>query len=280
MEIEPNISWYLSLSREREVEPRCPFSTVERCPRYLDSLSLLKHMGYTSISEDEYQQLRKRWKDSEFIPRIAEYDTSVSGSDISKCMSNYCPEVSYESFGFFASQLCQIGDALDKEIAYARLSNLGIPESSWQWKWLGLKPMHYTECPLYSPLIYLSVKDASGKTDATPNHEKEPPRKQTIHIHGSNARVNIDSTDNSMNVVHEGVQFPELRDAIESAVSDEVARAAILERLSDLEAATDHESGTKRYQAFITAAANHMTIIGPYLPILGHWVHNLLETTA
>lgn len=280
MDIEPNISWYLSISRERKVEPRCPFSTVERCPRYLGSLSLLKHMGHTSITEDEYQQLQKKWKDSEFIPRIAEHDTSVSGSDISKCMSNYCPEVSYESFGFFASLLCQIGDEFDKEIAYARLSKQGVPESSWKWSWSSLKPMHYTECPLYSPLFHRSVKNASGKNDVTPNHKKEPPVKQTINIHGSNARVNIDSTDNSMNVVHEGVQFSELREAIESAVSDGVERAAILERLSDLEAATDHESGTKKYQAFITAAANHMTIIGPYLPMLRHWVYNLLGTTV
>ena len=39
MDIEPNIEWYLSISRKREVEPRCPFATVESCPRYFSSLS-------------------------------------------------------------------------------------------------------------------------------------------------------------------------------------------------------------------------------------------------
>ena len=109
---------------------------------------------------------------------------------------------------------------------------------------------------------------------------KESQVNQVFNVHGPNARVNIDSTDNSTNIVHQGVPFSELRKAIESGDSDGVERTAILQRLSDLEAATDHESGAKRYQAFIAAAANHMTIIGPYLPALGHWVHNLLVATT
>lgn len=109
---------------------------------------------------------------------------------------------------------------------------------------------------------------------------KESQVNQVVNVHGPNARVNIDSTDNSTNIVHQGVSFSELRKAIESGVSDGVERTAILQRLSDLEAATDHESGATRYQVFIAAAANHMTIIGPYLPALGHWVHNLLVATT
>jgi hypothetical protein len=172
MEVEPNIEWYLSTSRKRGVEPRCPFATVERCPRYLASLSLLEHMGHTSISKDEYQKLKKKWENSELIPRIAEQDTAVSGSPTSKCMSNYCPEVSFESFGVFASLLCEHGDEIDKEVAFARLEKTNAPAESWKWRWATLKPMHYTECPLYSPLLRQPIpsfsdkpKDDSGKSD-------------------------------------------------------------------------------------------------------------------
>jgi hypothetical protein len=108
------------------------------------------------------------------------------------------------------------------------------------------------------------------------NRPKEPPMNQTFNVQGPNARVNIDSVDNSTNVVHQGVPFLELRKAIESGVSDGVERTAILQRLSELEGATDRESGSKKYQAFIAAAANHMALVGPYLPALGHWVHGLL----
>ena len=104
---------------------------------------------------------------------------------------------------------------------------------------------------------------------------KESPAFQTFNIHGPNTRVNFDSVDNSTNVVQQGAPFSELRRAIESGVSDRVEQAAILQRLSDLESATDRESGTKRYQAFIATAADHMALIGPYLPALGYWVHAL-----
>ena len=108
------------------------------------------------------------------------------------------------------------------------------------------------------------------------NRSKESPMNQTFNVQGPNARVNIGSTDNSTNVVHQGVPFSELRKAIESCVSDGVERTAILERLSDLEGATHRQSGSEKYQAFIATAANHMALVGPYLSALGHWVHGLI----
>lgn len=163
MEIQPNIEWYLGISRKREVAPRCPFATVERCPRYLSSLSLLRYMGHTSISEEEARRLHKKWENSELLPRIAEQDTSVSGSPSSKCLANYCPEVSYESFGLFASLLCELGDEIDKDLAFARLSRNGVPQESWEWRWAGLKPLHYTECALYSPLLHQPASSVPDK---------------------------------------------------------------------------------------------------------------------
>ena len=103
---------------------------------------------------------------------------------------------------------------------------------------------------------------------------------QTFNVHGHNARVNIDSTDNSTNVVNDGIPFSELRKAIESGVADSVERATILERLADVEMATDRESGSNRYQAFIASAHHHMALLGPYLPALGHWVHTLLAAAT
>jgi hypothetical protein len=154
MNVEPNLEWYLKISQKRGGPPRCPFATVERCPRYWASLSLLRHIGYTSISEEEDRRLEKKWANSDFRPRTAEQSTSVSGSPSSKCLANYCPEVSYESFGVFASLLCQHGDEIDRDLAFARLSRNGVPQESWQWRWTDLAPMHYTECPLYSPLLH------------------------------------------------------------------------------------------------------------------------------
>ena len=39
------------------------------------------------------------------------------------------------------------------------------------------------------------------------NRPKETPVNQTFNVHGPNARVNIDSTDNSTNIVNQGIRF-------------------------------------------------------------------------
>lgn len=98
----------------------------------------------------------------------------------------------------------------------------------------------------------------------------------TINIHGPNARVNIDSTDNSTNTVSHGNPFEELRKKTESLVAEDVEREEILERLADLEATTDKKSGMEKYQAFIASAHHHMALLGPCLPALEHWVHGLV----
>lgn len=163
---EPNIEWYLGASQARGVQPRCPFATVDRCPRYWASLSLLKHMGHTSLSDEEERRLEKKWAQSDLLPKIAEHDTSISGGSCSRCLSNYCPEVSYESYSLFASLLCEHGDEIDRDMAYRRLSAEKTPRESWKWQWAACTPMHYTECPRYSPLLHSATtapKGAEGK---------------------------------------------------------------------------------------------------------------------
>lgn len=105
--------------------------------------------------------------------------------------------------------------------------------------------------------------------------QKDAPMNQTLNVTGPNARVNINSTDNSSNVVHNGLPFANIRRVIESGIHDDNERRDILTKLGDLEAAQDRESGSERYQKFISTVANHMVILGPYLPALGHWVHSL-----
>jgi hypothetical protein len=127
--------------------------------------------------------------------------------------------------------------------------------------------------------MHTSVKEAIARLRhqraTVQNHPKEVVVNQTFNATGPNSRNNVNSTDNSTNIVHQGVPFAELRKAIESGIEDGTRRVAILESLANLESAPDRESGSTRYQQFIAAAADYMTLIGPFLPALGHWVHNL-----
>jgi hypothetical protein len=100
---------------------------------------------------------------------------------------------------------------------------------------------------------------------------------QTFNLHGPNSRVNIGSTDNSTNIAHQVSPFEQIRAALEQGITDASERTRLQQMLSDLEASTDRESGAKRYEAFIAVAADHITLLAPFLPSLGHWVHNLVS---
>ncbi len=96
-----------------------------------------------------------------------------------------------------------------------------------------------------------------------------------FNVTGANARVNFGSIDNSTNIVSEQHVFSNLRLAIEKGVADSKERIAILDALARLEKIANDDSGKRSssdygaaYQNFITSAANHMTLIAPFIPAL------------
>jgi hypothetical protein len=75
----------------------------------------------------------------------------------------------YERFRFFAKGLGDYPDSIDRDFAHQRLEREGIPSSHWQWRWAWLTPLHFTECPLYSPLSL-----SSPKASKTEEKQEEP----------------------------------------------------------------------------------------------------------
>jgi hypothetical protein len=90
------------------------------------------------------------------------------------------------------------------------------------------------------------------------------------NLQGTHSRVNIRSSDQSLNIsnVTSEQLFLNLREHIEENVQDEADRKDLLERLAALEKTKEKASLLKRYQEFIAAAANHMTLIAPFVPAL------------
>ena len=66
---------------------------------------------------------------------------------------NFCPEVSFEQFGWFSSNLSYHADEIDIDVAHRNLAEEGATEHDWRWTWSLAKPLHYSECSLYSPLL-------------------------------------------------------------------------------------------------------------------------------
>lgn len=149
----PDVEWCARKSKELGIPVRCPFATVEACPRYYQSLSLLGEAGSTEIPGDEDDRLRKKWEKDDLWPRTAEYATAVSGwKERPSHFSNLCPEVAFDRFGFFASYLGRYADEQDTEAAHQRLGWEGASGRDPRWQWVSIVPMHYSECPLYAVL--------------------------------------------------------------------------------------------------------------------------------
>lgn len=92
-----------------------------------------------------------------------------------------------------------------------------------------------------------------------------------VHIEGSpQSHVNVNSTDHSTNVIDSQSRdvFLEIRDLLKDAVSDSNELELLLERVADMENSVGSNKFVKAYQDFIDAAAAHMTVLAPALPLL------------
>jgi len=154
----PDFEWYAAVSSARRLSPRCQFASVERCPRYWQSLSLLGELGSTKLDPKREEDLQRRWERSEYWPPTAEYATAIFGSKDKydqwkgPSLSNFCPEATYDRFRYFASAMSAYGDEIDKALAHESLAKERAPASDPRWEWAHVRPMHYTECPYYSLL--------------------------------------------------------------------------------------------------------------------------------
>src|SRR2546422_9133865 len=103
--VNPDLDWYRAESERRGLPtPRCLFASVHRCPRYWQSISLMGEAGSTKIDPAEDEQLRERWQASDLWPATLDQATSVMGGKNGPSMfSNFCPEVAFDQFGWFAS---------------------------------------------------------------------------------------------------------------------------------------------------------------------------------
>ena len=150
----PDLNWYLAISKKINSFPRCPFATVESCPRFYQSLSLLGSAGSTSIDQSEDKRLLEKWKTSDLWPKTREQETIIYGNN--KFFGQFCPEVAFERFGYFASYLGRYSDELDHDLAHKKLGEISASSKDYRWAWSSVTPMHFTECPLYSVLLHRS----------------------------------------------------------------------------------------------------------------------------
>jgi hypothetical protein len=88
-----------------------------------------------------------------------------------------------------------------------------------------------------------------------------------IQVTNENGKVNINSTDNSIDIKISNDTtkiFNELR----SVINEIDNSTELLKAMNDLENSIGKSDFLEYYSKFIQAAANHMTIIAPFLPAI------------
>jgi hypothetical protein len=101
------------------------------------------------------------------------------------------------------------------------------------------------------------------------------------HLNGHNSRINVNSTDNSVNTtsVSNDQMFVQMRQAAE-AISDESARATIISRLDALENAKGTTGFLPAYQKFMASIADHITVFSLFLPALAQLLTSLTSSSG
>ena len=106
------------------------------------------------IDPEVDKKVGEKRESSDLWPASGEESTGIRSSD-GRPFSyyNFCPEVSGEIFGLFASLLNRYSDETDLAAAHEWLKNEDAPkEKDWTWRWAGVTERHYTQCSMFSLL--------------------------------------------------------------------------------------------------------------------------------
>jgi hypothetical protein len=82
--------------------------------------------------------------------------------------SNFCPEVTGDVFGVFATYLGRHADEIDSESAHRDLAAQGASNGDWRWQWSSAVPLHYSDCALYAALTVDPQAIAESAARAAP----------------------------------------------------------------------------------------------------------------
>ena len=96
-------------------------------------------------------------------------------------------------------------------------------------------------------------------------------RPQVVYnLIGSNARVNFQSSDSSTNVgsVESAALFDDLREAILKSELDSTVVQQLIQNVDAMQSATGTKTFGECYKEFVAVAADHMTLVAPFLRAL------------
>lgn len=145
------------------------------------------------------------------------------------------------------------GDTLERQLPHGKTEIYVIEDVHYAAK-LHAIPAHYT----------LAVSNVA-KPKPVP-----APRAVTYNLYGPNSRVNNHSTDHSHNVVgiDPGDLFKKVEEALAGAVAELHELEGLKQQLAEMRANQGKPTFAATYVRFMEIAADHMTVLTPFLPAL------------
>jgi hypothetical protein len=134
------------------------------------------------------------------------------------------------------------------------------------------------ERQLWSHQLNVGISRQMAGVEVSPDSSSSPPVNITYNVSGANARININSTDNSSNVVSSVPEdlFRQMIEAIRDGVSESQARDEIERSVRDMSSSYGSPGFGASYKDFMSVFADHIQVFGPilapYLPALAKFV--------
>lgn len=108
------------------------------------------------------------------------------------------------------------------------------------------------------------------KKESAIKAQQHQPQQIVYNLNGANSRVNNNSSDSSTNIVNINKEnlFENLKEIIKENVEDPNEKLELIEAVHNMERNQGTNNFKDYYVKFITTAANHMTLISPFIPAL------------
>ena len=149
------------------------------------------------------------------------------------------------------------GDQFERQLPSGIVDIFTVVDSGFQQRFYGIPP-HYQS----------KVRKNTAESPPSPRPAAGP--QVVYNLIGPNARVNIQSSDSSTNVVsvESAVLFDNLREAIQKSSLDSTVAQQLIQTVNAMQSAAGTKTFGERYKEFIAVAADHMTLVAPFLPAL------------
>lgn len=120
--------------------------------------------------------------------------------------------------------------------------------------------------------VSFTVEETEKAAQATPNvHITNYGHYHQGDTNGHQNRTTVSGVDASTNTLSIDV-FEQLQSAVTTNIDNAADRGALLELIKQMDAKKNTSGFTDVYTSFLVSAANHMTVLAPFLPALASYI--------